>query len=84
MLWVKIVALLLLAAAVVALFRALNSLIRGEGHTGSTARALSWRAGLSAAAFVFLWASVWFGWIEPHDVNPTKRGGEPIETSSSG
>ncbi len=78
MLWVKIVVLLLLAGAVVALARALNSLVRGKG-SGHTARALSWRVGLSAGAFAFLWVSMWFGWIEPHDVNPTLRQGQPIE-----
>lgn len=81
MLWVKVVALLLLAAAVVALFSGLGSLVRGESADGSTVRALAWRVGLSLVAFLFLVLSMYMGWIEPHDVRYTERYGVPIEQS---
>lgn len=77
--WAKLIVLLLLAAAVVALALGLNSLVRGQGARGKTARALTWRAGLSAAALLFLGLSMWMGWLEPHDVNPNLRDGKPIE-----
>ena len=80
--WVKLIVLLLLLGAVVALAMGLNSLVRGTGKKGATARALTWRAGLSAAALLFLVLSMWLGWIEPHDVNPTLRDGQPIETGN--
>lgn len=81
MLWVKVVALLLLAAAVVALFSGLGSLVRGESADGRTVRALAWRVGLSLVAFLFLVLSMYMGWIEPHDVRYTERYGVPIEQS---
>jgi chromate transport protein ChrA len=79
MLWVKLVVLALVIAAVVALFRALVSLVRNEGGQGKTMRALAWRVGFSVAVFLFLLLSMYLGWIEPHDVNPTERYGEKIE-----
>ena len=82
MLWVKVVALLLLAAAVVALFSGLGSLVRGESADGSTVRALAWRAGLSLVAFLFLVLSMYMGWIQPHDVRYTERYGVPIDQAA--
>ena len=79
--WVKVLALLLLAAAVFALFRGLTSMVRGESADGSTVRALAWRVGLSVAAFLFLILSMYMGWIQPHDVRYTERYGVPIEQS---
>lgn len=78
MLWVKILVLVLLALVVVSLFRALGAMMRGESASGKTVRALAWRVGLSLAVFVLLLISMQMGWIEPHDVNPTRRGGQPI------
>ncbi len=77
--WVKLIVIVLLIAAVVSLARALMSLVRGEGKSGKTMRALAWRVGFSAMVFVFILISMMMGWIQPHDVNPTTRGGVPIE-----
>ena len=77
--WVKLIVIVLLIAAVVSLARALMSLVRNEGKSGKTMRALAWRVGLSAMVFVFILVSMMMGWIQPHDVNPTTRGGVPIE-----
>lgn len=81
--WVKVLALLLVAAAIVALFRGLGSLVRGESADGRTVRALAWRIGLSVAAFLFLIVAMWMGWLQPHDVRYTERYGEQIEQSES-
>lgn len=78
MLWVKILVLALLALAVVSLFRALGAMMRGESAGGKTVRALAWRVGFSLAVFLILILSMYMGWIQPHDVNPGKRYGEPI------
>lgn len=80
--WAKLIVLLLLVAAVVALVLGLNSLVRGQGAQGKTARALTWRACLSAAALGFLFLSMWMGWLEPHDVNPNLRDGRPIQETT--
>lgn len=77
--WVKLIAIVLLIAAVVALGRALMALVRGEGGEGKTMRALAWRVGLSAAVFLFILLSIWMGWVKPHDVNPAMRDGQPIQ-----
>ena len=77
--WVKLIVIVLLIAAVVSLARALMSLVRNEGKSGKTMRALAWRVGFSAMVFVFILVSMMMGWIQPHDVNPTTRGGGPIE-----
>ncbi|HAD45572.1 MAG: twin transmembrane helix small protein [Alcanivorax sp.] len=77
--WVKLIVIVLLIAAVVSLARALMSLVRNEGKSGKTMRALAWRVGFSAMVFVFILVSMMMGWIQPHDVNPTTRGGVPIE-----
>ena len=77
--WVKLIVIVLLIAAVVSLARALMSLVRNEGKSGKTMRALAWRGGFSAMVFVFILVSMMMGWIQPHDVNPTTRGGVPIE-----
>lgn len=76
--WVKALVLVLLAAAVVSLFRALTAMMRGEGGGGKTVRALTWRIGFSVLIFLFLLLSMYMGWVQPHDVNPTKRYGRPI------
>jgi hypothetical protein len=77
--WVKLIVIVLLIAAVVSLARALMSLVRNEGKSGRTMRALAWRVGFSAMVFVFILVSMMMGWIQPHDVNPTTRDGVPIE-----
>ena len=77
--WVKLIVIVLLIAAVVSLARALMSLVRNEGKSGKTIRALAWRVGFSAMVFVFILVSMLMGWIQPHDVNPTTREGVPIE-----
>lgn len=77
--WVKLIVIVLLIAAVVSLARAMMSLVRNEGKSGKTMRALAWRVGFSAMVFVFILVSMMMGWIQPHDVNPTTRGGVPIE-----
>ena len=77
--WVKLIVIVLLIAAVVSLARALMSLVRNEGKSGKTMRALAWRVGFSAMVFVFILVSMLMGWIQPHDVNPTTRNGVPIE-----
>ncbi len=79
MLWVKVLALLLLAAAVFALFRGLTSMVKGESADGRTVRALAWRVGLSVAVFLFLILSMHMGWIKPHDVRFTELHGVPVE-----
>lgn len=75
--WVKIIALLLLAAAVVSLFRALTSMMKNESADGKTVKALAWRVAFSALVFLFLLLSMYMGWVTPHGVNPSAPA--PVE-----
>ncbi len=43
-------------------------LIRDEGKTKRTVKALSWRIGLSVALFLFLLLAFSLEWIHPHPV----------------
>jgi len=80
--WVKLIVIVLLIAAMVSLARALFSLVRDDGKSGKTMRALAWRVGFSVAIFLFILLSMMMGWVQPHDVNPTKRYGQPIEQAA--
>jgi TRAP-type C4-dicarboxylate transport system permease large subunit len=81
--WVKVLVLLLIAASVVALFKGLASMVRGESADGRTVRALAWRVGFSLAVFLFLILSMYMGWLQPHDIRYTERYGVPIEQPAS-
>jgi NADH:ubiquinone oxidoreductase subunit 6 (subunit J) len=70
--WVKIIALLLLAAAVVSLFQALTSMMKNESAEGKTVKALAWRVAFSVLVFLFLLLSMYMGWVTPHGVNPVQ------------
>jgi hypothetical protein len=43
-------------------------LIRDEGKTKRTVKALSWRIGLSIALFLFLFLAFSLEWIHPHPI----------------
>ena len=77
--WLKVLILLLMAAAVFSLFRGLGALMRSDGHSKATARALTWRVVFCVSVFLLLLVSTWAGWLAPHDVNPTLRDGVLIE-----
>jgi Protein of unknown function (DUF2909) len=62
----KLLVLLMLAAIVASLGKALFHMSRGPEHSAQTVRALSWRIGLSVALFLMLLAGSHFGLISPH------------------
>lgn len=80
--WVKALVLVLLVASVIALFRALSAMMRGEGGEGKTVKALAWRIGLSIAIFLFLLISMYMGWVKPHGVNPSQHYAEQMDDDS--
>lgn len=51
-----------------ALGSSLFFLVRDEGKTNRTVKALTWRIGLSLALFLFLFLAFSMGWIKPHMV----------------
>ena len=50
------------------LFSGLFFLIRDQGKSKRTVKALTWRVGLSLALFLLLLAGYYFGLIKPHGV----------------
>ena len=67
---VKIVLAVLLLLIVGSLASGLWSLMRDRSDSDRTARALTWRIGLSIVAFVLLLLAGWGGLIEPNAVRP--------------
>ncbi|MFL6622717.1 MAG: twin transmembrane helix small protein [Sulfurifustaceae bacterium] len=56
---------LMLVLIFVSLFSALVLLFRGDGRSRGTAKALTWRIGLSLTLFLLLMAGLYFGIIPP-------------------
>lgn len=46
-------------------------MMKDGGQSDRMARSLSWRIGLSVAAFILLMVAFWAGWIEPQGITPT-------------
>ena len=61
-----VVALLLIIIG--SLGSGLYFVLRDEPGSNRAVKALSWRIGLSIAAFAFLLLAGWLGWIEPNAV----------------
>ncbi|HDP90320.1 MAG TPA: twin transmembrane helix small protein [Thioalkalivibrio sp.] len=70
---IKIAILLLFAVILGSLGSALFYLIRDQGDSKRTARALTVRIAVSIAAFLLLLLGYWTGLIEPHGVLPPPR-----------
>ena len=62
----KSLVIILLLVILASLFSALVFLVRDQGETHRTVRALTWRIGLSIGLFLLLLLAGWMGWIEPH------------------
>ncbi len=65
----KIIVIIMLALIVASLFSALVFLFKDKGHGKRTARALTWRIGLSITLFLMLMAGFHFGIISPHGLS---------------
>jgi Protein of unknown function (DUF2909) len=61
----RIIIIVMLALILVSLFSALVLLFRRGASRTSTAKALTWRIGLSVALFLLLMAGLYFGFIPP-------------------
>jgi hypothetical protein len=62
---IKIVVVAWLALILASLFSALVFLFKDKGRGSRTARALTWRIGLSVTLFLLLMAGFYFGVIPP-------------------
>lgn len=64
----KIFIITVMFVILAALGSSLIFLIRDEGKTKRTVKALTWRIGLSLALFLFLFLAFSLGWIKPHAI----------------
>lgn len=64
----KAIILIVMLIILVALGSSLVFLVRDEGKTKRTVKALTWRIGLSLLLFLFLFLAFSMGWIQPHAV----------------
>ncbi len=64
----KILVLFVMIIILVALGSGLFFLVRDEGNSMRTVKALTWRIILSLLLFLFLLISFHFGWLKPHAV----------------
>ena len=74
----KIIVLMLLFLIIASLGSALVYMLKGSNPQG-TARALTWRIGLSVGLFVLLMVFYKLGWVQPHGTTPVS----PPPASSS-
>jgi hypothetical protein len=63
---VKMIIILLLLFVLASLASGLVFLVKDEGHTNRTVKALTWRIALSLVAFVVLVVGYLTGLIQPH------------------
>ncbi len=66
---IKIAVILMLVLILASLFSALVFLYRDKGRGTRTAKALTWRIGLSITLFLLLMAGYYFGIIPPQGLN---------------
>ena len=66
---VKIIVIGLLFIIVGCLASGLIFLVRDQGHSNRTVKALTWRIALSLLAFALLMVGYYTGLIQPHGIN---------------
>lgn len=67
---IKIIVILVFLLILFNLGSALVYMMKDGGQGKRMARSLTWRIGLSVAAFVLLLAAFGLGWIEPQGITP--------------
>ena len=65
----KIIIILLFLAALGSLASAMVFLVKDKGETNRTAKALTYRIGISVFIFILLMLAYFAGWIEPHGIS---------------
>lgn len=64
----KAIIIIIMLIILFALGSSLIFLVRDEGKTTRTVKALTWRIGLSLVLFLLLFLAFSMGWIKPHSV----------------
>ncbi len=66
--FIKSIIFIAMMVILLALASGLIFLVKDEGKSKRTVKALSWRIGLSVALFLFLFLAFCLEWIHPHPV----------------
>jgi hypothetical protein len=66
--FIKAIIIIVMLVILIALGSSLVFLVRDEGKTNRTVKALTWRIALSLVLFIFLLLAFGLGWIKPHMV----------------
>ena len=66
---IKTVVFVVMLIILVCLGSGLVFLVRDEGKTNRTVKALTWRIGISLALFLFLMLAFGLHWISPHSIS---------------
>ena len=66
--FIKIIVFIAMLTIIASLASSLVFLVRDEGKSNRTIKALSWRIGISLALFLFLLIAFGLGWIQPHAI----------------
>lgn len=64
----KVIIIVVMLIILLALGSSLFFLVRDEGKTTRTVKALTWRIALSLILFLFLFLAFSMGWIKPHAI----------------
>lgn len=64
----KVFIILVMIAIFSSLISGLIFLLKDNGKTNRTVKALSWRIGISLCLFLFLFIAFSMGWIQPHSL----------------
>ncbi len=70
--WIKVIVIVIFIGIVASLASGLYYLVNDKGDSNRTARALTFRIGLSVGLFAFLMILVAFGVIKPHGLYPER------------
>lgn len=70
MVYTKVIVLVIFLGILVSLGSAMFYLVRDEGNSNRTLKALTWRIGLSVVLFASLFIAYALGLIQPHGVMP--------------
>ncbi|MDH3646996.1 MAG: twin transmembrane helix small protein [Gammaproteobacteria bacterium] len=66
----KLIVITIFLGILASLGSAMFYLVRDDGKSGRTLKALTWRIGLSVVLFLSLFVAYAFGLIQPHGISP--------------
>ena len=64
----KTIIFIAMLVIIISLASGLVFLVRDQGNTKRTVKALSWRISISLVLFIFLFIAYSLGWINPHSI----------------